>query len=261
MFPGWTKLEAAEGKPRTSARMRSRRPASRRRRPSRPRIEMMAHNGSRHRGEEGERRAGRWCRTASTPAASPLDTEMRIAGPAAGHDRLKTNDDPTGTKVLRHDQQLRRRQDALGHGADGRGELPRLLRRRRRPTPAEAANYKRYGVARQHGTPGAARSTASTSTRSRTSRNRYGWMVEYDPYDPSSMPVKRTALGRVQARGRHLDRQQGRPGRVLLGRRRALRVPLPVRHRAAPTTRTTSRPTATCSTTARSTSRSSTRTS
>ena len=38
--------------------------------------------------------------TASSTAASPPTTEMELTGPAAGHDRLKTNADPSGTKVL-----------------------------------------------------------------------------------------------------------------------------------------------------------------
>ena len=48
--------------------------------------------------------------------------------------------------VARHDQQLRRRQHALGHVADLRGELQRLLLRQAARGRAGGKNYKRLGL-------------------------------------------------------------------------------------------------------------------
>ena len=61
-------------------------------------------------------------------------------------------------------------------------------------------NYKRYGSARRP-MPGASSTTVSTSRRSRTKPNRFGWVVEIDPFDPTFVPKKRTALGRIKHEG------------------------------------------------------------
>jgi secreted PhoX family phosphatase len=91
-------------------------------------------------------------------------TFCRIAGPAAGHARLRTADDSAGLAargVLR----------AEGGCATPWGTV--LLAEG--DATAELAAW-RGGVANE--------------------ANRFGWVVELDPLDPLSLPAKRTALGR-----------------------------------------------------------------
>ena len=54
-------------------------------------------------------------------------TEMTADGPAAGHDRLKTQADPTGRRILGTLNNCAGGQNSLGHLSDCRGELPRLF--------------------------------------------------------------------------------------------------------------------------------------
>ncbi|MDZ4695413.1 MAG: PhoX family phosphatase [Deltaproteobacteria bacterium] len=75
------------------------------------------------------------------------------------------------------------------------------------PTPLEA----RYGVSRT----GFGYNWHKASPRfdlnvNRSEANHFGWVVEIDPFSPSSTPVKRTALGRFKHEGATVVQSRGR---------------------------------------------------
>lgn len=126
-----------------------------------------------------------------------LDTEFAVDGPAAGHDLLKTKADPTGTKVL----------GTLNNCSGGTTPWGTIL------TGEE--NFNQYFVAeattenRRYGISDDAEGnrrkwwTADPRWDARTEDyknepHRFGWVVEIDPHDPTSTPVKHTALGRFK---------------------------------------------------------------
>ena len=133
------------------------------------------------------------------------DTEIEIAGPAAGYALMKTKADPTGTKVF----------GTLGNCGGGKtpwgtyltaeeyidyyfgnaqayldnpAHDPKLLAIHQRLPMHEKDSFynwhcidERFDVARNP-----------------TEACRFGWIVEIDPHDPDSVPKKRTALGRFK---------------------------------------------------------------
>ncbi len=127
------------------------------------------------------------------------DTRVRLGGPVRGHPLVKTAFDPEGETV----------RGTLNNCANGVTPWGTYL------TCEEnfqsyfmhgglVPELRRYGLLRsayawaKAGPDGGARFERFDANRHPHEPNRFGWVVEIDPYDPERAPVKRTALGRFR---------------------------------------------------------------
>ncbi|ODA92257.1 dTDP-glucose 4,6-dehydratase [Mesorhizobium sp. SEMIA 3007] len=190
MFPGIVSIVEKDGKKKAEVAPLSKEQVD---------VEMAAHGGTI---VEIRKVSDKWqvVRDGKLNRRITATTEMALSGPVAGHDRVKTNADPSGTKVFGTFNNCAGGVTPWGtyvmaeeniHGYFS-GELPEGHK--------EAANYKRLGI------PEGAYEWGAHYDRFNLAKephepNRFGWIVEVDVNDPTSTPRKRTAMGRFKHEG------------------------------------------------------------
>lgn len=125
------------------------------------------------------------------------NTPMQITGPAAGHAMLKTKADPDGVLALGTFNNCSNGQTPWGtyltceenfddfFGASQPGSVN--------------ADQARYGIAaKPNDYQWYTHDERFDVAKHPNEANRFGWIVEIDPHNPDSTPMKRTALGRFK---------------------------------------------------------------
>ena len=162
-------------------------------------IEMAAHGGS---VIEVKRVDGRWQVVPGSRYARRITatTPMVLAGPAAGSERLRTKADPAGRQVLGMINNCAGGTTPWGTWLTCEENINYYFQGRLGEGSAEARNHKRLGI------PGNLYAWGRYHERfdlgaEPNEPNRFGWVVEIDPFDPASTPKKRTAMGRFKHEG------------------------------------------------------------
>lgn len=156
---------------------------------------------------------GKWEVVRPSPFARRITgmTPIEIGGPAAGDPLLVTSEDSTGKHVLGTLNNCAMGYTPWGTYLACEENFNGYFRKNGPQTSLE----KRYGI----NATGFGYLWHTTDKRFRVDEepnepNRFGWVVEIDPFRPHSIPVKRTALGRFKHEGAWV--QEARDGRVVV---------------------------------------------
>ncbi len=127
-------------------------------------------------------------------------TPMKLAGPLAGSEYVKTSADPTGTTVLGTLNNCSGGVTPWGTILSGEENFDQYFANRDAVTdPQTHASLKRLGIpAGESGRKWERFDSRFDVSREPNEVNRFGYIIEVDPYDPESTPVKHTALGRFK---------------------------------------------------------------
>ena len=129
------------------------------------------------------------------------NTPMRMAGPAAGHDLLKTEADPTGSVSLGTVNNCGSGKTPWGtyltceenfNGYFGSSDKNASY------APKVAEGFDRYGLKAESWNGYELFDARFDTSKNPNEPHRVGWVVEINPGDPDSTPVKHTGLGRFK---------------------------------------------------------------
>ena len=150
---------------------------------------------------------GRWHTVADSRYGRRItaDTPFRITGPAAGHALMRTTEDPDGTRVRGTFQNcangytpwgtyLSCEENFTAYFVNDSGAIPRLQDRYGIPATKDSWGFRWHEFDERF-----------DAVKHPNECNRFGWVVEFDPYDPASEPVKHTAMGRMAHEGAALS--------------------------------------------------------
>jgi len=149
---------------------------------------------------EVREKGGKWEVVRPSPFARRVtaQTPMRVGGPAAGHALMKTAADATGMNVL----------GTFNNCAHGYTPWGTYLTCEENwdtyfiNSGTLTSDHRRNGItAKGRGYRWDEFDERFDAGKHPNEPNRHGWVVEFDPYNPQSQPVKRTALGRFSHEG------------------------------------------------------------
>ena len=148
---------------------------------------------------EIEMKNGQWDMVRPSPYARrvTLSTPFRVAGPAAGHALMRTSADPQGVTVLGTLNNCASSKTPWGTYLSGEENFAFYFGAGDKPTK----DQQRWGAPKSGFYAWDKHDPRFDLQKNPNELHRFGWVVELDPMDPNSTPVKRTALGRAAHEG------------------------------------------------------------
>ena len=149
--------------------------------------------------EVEQRKDGGWAVVQPSRYARRItaNTAFAIGGPAAGHTMMCTAADPAGRTALGTISNCASSKTPWGTYLSGEENWANYFTAADTPT----AHERRWGIRKATWYRWPEFDERFDTVRNPNEPNRFGWVVEIDPMDPTSTPVKRTALGRAAHEG------------------------------------------------------------